>query len=166
VGRTRQNRRGQPRRFYFCRKPRYAGCMNRSALACLALFSLNPCAAAERQVMDSADILAALPGMTMTGNYADGTKFTETYHPDKAVTYQDDRGADTGNWFEKDGLFCTFYVSLQGACFKVVRTGANCYEYYVAEGQDGTKSVPSANWNSVGWDIKHPSTCDLSDKVV
>ncbi len=116
--------------------------------------------------MNSAEILAALPGMTMTGSYADGVKFTETYHSgQRRSAYQDDRGSDTGNWFEKDGLFCTFYVSLQGACFKVVRTGANCYEYYVAEGQDGIKSEPDAHWNSVGWDQAKPSSCDLSDKV-
>jgi hypothetical protein len=122
--------------------------------------------AAERHDMSGAEILAALPGMTMTGSYADGVKFTETYHADKHITYQDDRGSDTGSWFERDGLFCTFYVSLQGACFKVVRTGANCYEYYVAEGQDGIKSEPASHWNSVGWDVAKPSTCDLSDKVV
>lgn len=125
-----------------------------------------PALAAERREMSAAEILAVLPGMTMTGNYADGMKFTETYAPDKSIAYQDDRGSDTGNWFEKDGMFCTFYVSLQGACFKVVRSGANCYEYYVAEGQDGLKSEPGSHWNSVGWDVKHPSTCDLSDKVV
>jgi hypothetical protein len=122
--------------------------------------------AAERHQMSAAEILTVLPGMTMTGSYADGVKFTETYFLEKKIGYQDDRGSDTGNWFEKDGLFCTFYVNLQGACFKVVRTGANCYEYYVAEGQDGVKSEPAVSWNSVGWDVKHPSTCDLSDKVV
>ena len=134
--------------------------------AILLLFCCNPAAAGERYELSAAEILAALPGMTMTGSYADGMKFTETYALDKSIAYQDDRGSDTGNWFEKDGLFCTFYVSLQGACFKVVRTGANCYEYYVAEGQDGIKPAPASNWNSVGWDVKHPATCDLSDKVV
>ena len=132
----------------------------------MIVFMSVPSNAGERQAMGSADILALLPGMTMTGSYADGVKFTETYFPDKSIAYQDDRSSDTGHWFEKDGLFCTFYASLQGACFKVVRTGANCYEYYTAEGQDGVKSEPAANWNSVGWDIKQPSTCDLSDKVV
>ena len=135
---------------------------------CLILLSLTDgsALAAERHEMNSAEILAALPGMTMTGNYSDGMRFTETYAPDKSIAYQDDRGSDTGSRFEKDGLFCTFYLSLQGACFKVVRTGANCYEYYVAEGQDGVKSEPDSHWNSVGWDVKHPSTCDLSDKIV
>jgi hypothetical protein len=141
-------------------KTRLAHCMTLYMLSCLSAV------AGERQAMNRADILAALPGMTMTGSYADGVKFTETYAPDKSIAYQDDRGADTGNWFEKDGMFCTFYLSLQGACFKVVRTGANCYEYYVAEGQDGVKSEPAVSWNSVGWDVKQPSTCDLSDKVV
>jgi hypothetical protein len=141
----------------------------KSLVAQLTLLFTLSCAASlagERQEMGSADILAMLPGMTMTGSYADGVKFTETYFLDKRIAYQDDRVADTGSWFEKDGLFCTFYLSLQGACFKVVRTGANCFEYYVAEGQNGNKSEPSASWNSVGWDVKRPSTCDLSDKTV
>ena len=136
------------------------------ALCVIACLPAGAARGAERHEMSASEILAALPGMTMTGSYADGVRFTETYSPDKSIAYQDDRGSDTGNWFEKDGLFCTFYVSLQGACFKVVRTGANCYEYYVAEGQDGVKSEPAANWNSVGWDVKHPSTCDLADKIV
>ena len=122
--------------------------------------------AGDRHVMSDAEILATFPGMTMVGNYGDGVKFAETYHLGGNISYSDDQGVDAGNWFEREGLFCTFYKTANGACFQIVKTGANCFEMYVAEGQDGKKEVPSPNWNSVGWDEKRPSTCDLSDKTV
>jgi hypothetical protein len=130
-------------------------------LATLAL----PALAGERRQMSASELLATLPGMTMTGHYADGVKFTESYIGGGKIDYSDDLATDTGNWFERNGLFCTFYVKGQGACFKVVRTGENCFEMYVAESQDGTREE-NQNWNSVGWDIEKPSTCDLSEKIV
>jgi hypothetical protein len=130
----------------------------------IALFAL-PALAGERHQMSVSELLATLPGMTMTGHYADGVKFTESYLPGGKINYKDDHNADTGNWFERGGLFCTFYVQGQGACFNVVRTGENCFEMYVAESQDGTREE-NQNWNSVGWDIGKPSTCDLSEKIV
>lgn len=117
-------------------------------------------------LMSDAEILATFPGMTMVGNYADGVKFTETYHLGGKISYSDDFGTDTGRWFARDGLFCTFYIEANGACFKVIKTGVNCYEMYVAEGQDGKKQEPALGWNSVGWDEDRPSTCDLSDETV
>jgi hypothetical protein len=130
-------------------------------LATLAL----PVLAGERHQMSASELLSTFPGMTMTGHYADGVKFTESYLPGGKIDYKDDLNVDTGNWFERSGLFCTFYVQGQGACFKVVRTGENCFEMYVAESQDGTREE-NQNWNSVGWDIRKPSTCDLSEKIV
>ncbi len=130
----------------------------------LAILAL-PALASERRQMSASELLATLPGMTMTGHYADGVNFTESYLPGGKIDYKDDLNVDTGNWFERDGLFCTFYVQGQGACFNVMRTGENCFEMYVAESQDGTREQ-NQNWNSVGWDITKPSTCDLSEKIV
>jgi hypothetical protein len=130
-------------------------------LATLAL----PAHAGERRQMSASELLTTLLGMTMTGHYADGVKFTESYLQGGKIDYKDDLNVDTGNWFERDGLFCTFYVQGQGACFNVVRTGENCFEMYVVESQDGTREQ-NQNWNSVGWDITKPSTCDLSEKTV
>ena len=122
--------------------------------------------AGDRHVMSGAEILSTFPAMTMVGNYADGVKFAETYHLGGNISYRDDESTDTGNWFEREGLFCTFYKNADGACYKIVKTGLNCYEMYVGKGQDGEQHEPSLNWNSVGWDEKRPSTCDLSDKTV
>jgi hypothetical protein len=132
--------------------------------AVTALLS-QPAFASERHLMTTPELLATLPGMTMTGHYADGVKFTESYLGGGKIDYTDDLSIDTGNWFERNGLFCTFYVKGLGACFKVVRTGENCFEMYVAESQDGAKQE-NQTWNSVGWDINKPSTCDLSEKIV
>jgi hypothetical protein len=139
--------------------------MTRAAFTCAIASLVSAAFAGERHLMTTSELLATLPGMTMTGHYADGVKFTESYLGSGKIDYRDDLSVDTGNWFERNGLFCTFYVKGQGACFKVVRTGENCFEMYVAESQDGTKEE-NQNWNSVGWDIKKPSTCDLSEKIV
>jgi hypothetical protein len=122
--------------------------------------------AADSVQLDGLALLKAFSGKTIQGNYADGVQFTETYHPGVQITYQDDRESDTGNWFERNGLFCTFYVKGDGACFAIIKSGTNCYEMYVRENEDGTPSDLNGNWNSVGWDTSRPSTCDLSDKIV
>ena len=115
--------------------------------------------------MSGTDILITFPGMTMVGNYADGMKFRETYLSSGSITYKDDKSLTTGHWFERNGLFCTFYVAANGSCYTVKKSSANCYEYYVREEEDGTLSPMADKWNSVGWDETKPSTCDLSDKV-
>ena len=115
--------------------------------------------------MSGADILSTFPGITLTGNYADGIKFSETYGHSGAIDYRDDLSKTTGHWFERNGLFCTFYVGANGSCYTVQKSGANCYEYFIREEEDGTLSPMADKWNSVGWDETKPSTCDLSDKV-
>lgn len=115
--------------------------------------------------MAGADIAPVFSGMTMTGCYADGVKFTESYKSDGKIDYVDDNGADLGNWFEQQGLFCTFYVSQLGACFTVIRKGANCFEFHAVKDQEGT-AIDRDSWTSVGWDISKPATCDPADKTV
>jgi hypothetical protein len=116
--------------------------------------------------LDGLAVLQAFSGKTIQGNYADGMQFAETYHPGGNLTYRDDRESDTGHWFERNGLFCTFYVKGDGACFAIIKTGSNCYQMYVRENEDGSPSEMNGNWNSLGWDASRPSTCDLSDETV
>ncbi len=115
--------------------------------------------------MDGVELSAALSGMTMTGNYGNGVKFTETYHPDGSITYADDQGNDHGHWFVRGRLFCTFYETSNGACFSVKKSGDNCYEYFTQEEEDGSIHTDAGAWNSVGWDQGKQSSCDLADKV-
>ena len=105
--------------------------------ALLALAACSPSHANDAVQLDGLAVLEAFSGKTIQGNYADGVYFTETYHPGGNLTYQDDREADTGHWFERNGLFCTFYVKGDGACFAIMKTGENCYEMYVRENEDG-----------------------------
>jgi hypothetical protein len=126
---------------------------------------LIPSLALASEPMTSPEILNTFPGMTLIGNYADGMKFSETYETTGSIRYSDDQSKTTGHWFERNGLFCTFYVGANGACFAVKKSGANCYEYFIREEEDGTLSPQADKWNSVGWDETKPSTCDLSDKV-
>lgn len=115
--------------------------------------------------MTSGELSSSLSGMTMTGNYGNGVKFTETYHPDGSVTYADDQGNDRGRWFVRGGLFCTFYETSNGACFSVKKSGGNCYEYFTQEEEDGSIHADAGAWNSVGWDQGKVSSCDLADKT-
>jgi hypothetical protein len=115
--------------------------------------------------MTGAELSSSLSGMTMTGNYGNGVKFTETYHPDGSIDYWDDQGTDTGRWFVRDDLFCTFYDASEGACYSVRRSAANCYEYFTEEDESGTAHENAGNWNSVGWDRGKPSECDLAEKT-
>ncbi len=126
---------------------------------------LIPSLALAGEPMNSQEILKTFPGMTLVGNYSDGMKFSETYQQFGSINYSDDQSRTTGHWFERNGLFCTFYVDANGACFSVKKSGANCYEYFIREEEDGTLSPMADKWNSVGWDESKPSTCDLSDKV-
>ncbi len=136
------------------------------AISSLFLLMMSGIAVADNQrQLDGAEIIATFTGMSMVGNYADGVKFTETYHPNGSIDYHDDNMSADGHWYERHGLFCTFYTNVSGACFAVIKTGANCYEYYIREEEDGTVSPQAEKWNSVGWDKSKPSSCDLSDKV-
>ena len=101
----------------------------------------------------------------MTGNYGNGVTFTETYHPDGSIDYRDDEGSDTGRWYVRGNLFCTFYNASEGACYSVRRSAGNCYEYFTQEDETGATHENAGNWNSVGWDNSKPTGCDLTDKT-
>ena len=146
----------------------YADTM-RSFTIFTAFVVLAGCTASHAQdayPLDGPALLQAFAGRIIEGNYADGARFTETYHLGGTITYADDDETDSGRWFERHGLFCTFYVKGDGACFAIIKTGDNCYEMYVRENEDGSQGEMSGNWNSVGWDASRPSTCDLSGKTV
>jgi hypothetical protein len=115
--------------------------------------------------MSGAQISASLPGMTMTGNYGNGITYTETYHSNGSIDYWDDQGTDTGRWFVRGDLFCTFYDASEGACYSVRRSAENCFEYFTQEDETGETHENAGNWNSVGWNRDKPSECDLADKT-
>lgn len=131
----------------------------------LALHISAASALADDARMDGPSLKAIFPGMTMTGNYGNGVNFTETYHPDGSIDYWDDEGSDTGRWFVRGNLLCTFYDLSEGACYSVRRSAENCYEYFTQEDEAGASHENAGSWNSVGWDRDKPSGCDLADKT-
>ena len=115
--------------------------------------------------MGGQEISSVFNGMTMTGNYGNGINFTETYNADGSIDYRDDQGGDSGRWFIRGSLFCTFYDASEGACYSVRKSAENCFEYFTEEDEAGEVHENAGSWNSVGWDITKPSTCDLTDKT-
>ena len=137
-----------------------------AAFLCLVLpVSAQQTAGGPASRMSGAQLSASLPGMTMTGNYGNGVTYTETYHPDGSIDYWDDAGTDTGRWFVRGDLFCTFYDASEGACYSVRRSAGNCFEYFTEQDEAGASHENAGNWNSVGWDREKPSECDLADKT-
>jgi len=123
----------------------------------------GPAGAGER--LRDGEIERSFAGVTLDGVYRDGTFFSESYHEDGSIRYHDADGADSGEWSVRDGRFCTFYESQQGACFFVERDGANCFTFF-AETQSGSgPSKPEPDWTSRGWNRSLPPTCPKAPEI-
>jgi len=147
----------EPARTPFIRAIALAG------LAALASLAATPAPAGER--VPEHEIASLLSGLTLDGIYHNGAFFTETYNTDGSIRYHDIDGADSGQWSVKDGKFCTFYESQEGACFFVERDGANCFTFYVPDEKGGPDAGPAQEWTSRGWDRRKPSTCPTAPEI-
>jgi len=112
-----------------------------------------------------AEIAALFSGVTLDGIYNNGAFFSETYSEDGSVRYHDIDGSDSGQWSVRDGKFCTFYDSQEGACFFVERDGANCFTFFVPEETGSPDAGPAKDWTSRGWDRRKPSTCPTAPEI-
>ena len=127
---------------------------------CLAaILSLIVSAASAGQSMTAAEIDEVFYGITLDGIYNDGTFFSETYFEDGTIRYHDAAGADSGEWFTREDMFCTFYKDQQGACFFVVREGENCFTFFEPAAGESDAIVPSPDWTSRGWNRQREATC-------
>ena len=126
-------------------------------IACLAVVSAAAASAGER--MSGADIGRTFRGITLDGIYDDGAFFSETYFDDGSIRYHDSNGADSGEWSVSGDTFCTFYEDQTGACFFVVRDGANCFTFYESIEDGSGKMVPRRDWTSRGWNRDAEATC-------
>ena len=131
--------------------------------------------AAARSWMTVEAMREAFAGQTLDGHYGSGTTWTETYYPDGRIDYREGSRAAKGRWNFRGASFCTFYdppyaPAFVGGCWQVLKTGANCYEFYTAgfqwpgrgedEGEEGGSGPDrQIRWNARGWRTSEPSTC-------
>jgi len=111
------------------------------------------------QSMAAAEIETTFRGITLDGVYNDGSFFSETYFDNGTIRYHDALGADSGDWWVRGNMFCTFYEMQQGSCFFVVREGDNCFTFFKPERGPGGEIVPRESWTSRGWNREHKATC-------
>lgn len=157
------------------RSGRRRECIGAAVAAALAvLLDATPTAGADTPTLSETAIREAIVGHTLDGHYGHGVTWTETYRQDGGLDYREAHVSATGRWsFRPGNVFCTFYDpgpagTLPGGCWLVVRTSANCFEFYAAdqapiEPEDG--SAPPLRWNAQGWRRDTPSTCNEKPSV-
>lgn len=147
-----------------------SSCRLRCGLTLLLAAGLAARAWAVPPYLDEAGIRKAIVGHTLDGHYGNGVTWTEVYGKDGRLDYREVGRQAAGNWHFRPGdVFCTFYdpspfPGLNGGCWLVLKTSANCFEFYVAD-----ETAPAApaeegapepgRWNAQGWRRGEPSTC-------
>jgi hypothetical protein len=118
----------------------------------------------------------AFIGKTLDGHYGDGTTWTEAYLDSGRLDYREGNKRAAGDWSFRGHVFCTFYdppllrPPLAGGCWTAIKSGANCYEFYLAslgrdEPVDEEGGGPIRRWNARGWRQGEPSTCQDKPSV-
>jgi hypothetical protein len=117
--------------------------------------------------MSEQELSATFAGHTIDGHYPGGRAFTETYASSGRVDYRDDLKATGGRWSITDGTFCTIYDNdPTGGCFRVLRSGPNCFEFYfVARTEEEARQPRSPDWTARGWLTGESSTCTEGQNV-
>ena len=117
--------------------------------------------------MSEASMRRAFIGRTLDGHYGNGQTWTETYFADGRLDYREPLRGAVGDWFFRGQVFCTFYDpeqahALSGGCWHALKAGANCYEFYLATGDDlGSDETGGApHWTARGWRRGEPATCE------
>lgn len=103
--------------------------------------------------MSAGELEQAFAGKTITGRYASGRPFTETYRADRRVEYREGGTRFGGRWSIEAGTFGTIYDGdSTGGCFRVARVAGNCYEFYfVARTEaDATTRPGRPEWTARG----------------
>jgi hypothetical protein len=103
--------------------------------------------------MSAGELEQAFAGKTITGRYASGKPFSETYRADHGLEYREKGVLFGGRWSIEAGTFCTIYDRDQsGGCFRVARVARNCYEFYfVARTEaDAARRPKQPHWTARG----------------
>jgi hypothetical protein len=120
-------------------------------------------ALANTKWMGDADIRAAFAGVTIEGIYASEVTFVESYAADGRIEYTEARRKMTGQWSVVNAQFCTIYDgAVTGGCFRVVRLGDNCFEFYFQSRDEQKAAEPDPgkpSWTAQGWRKDEKATC-------
>ena len=122
-------------------------------------------------------------GQTLDGHYGSGLNWTESYANNGRLDYREGARRASGSWSFRGPVFCTFYDPVfrgvfSGGCWQVLKTSANCYEFFTAarapgatgpdrkdDGDDSAEPGARTQWNARGWRRDQPSTCEDKPSV-
>jgi hypothetical protein len=124
-------------------------------------------ASQEAPWMSETDLRSTFAGQTIDGHYPNGSTFTETYDGTGRIDYRDTMRSSGGRWSIVEGTFCTIYDDdPTGGCFRVIKSGTNCFEFYfVARTEDEASRPRSPDWTARGWLADRNSTCTEGSNV-
>ena len=89
--------------------------------------------AVTHRALTATELRLLLPGLTLTGEYADGSGWSEHFAPDGRSRYTDGTGTAEGRMtYRAPGVCFTYGASpdLSGGCFEVWRRGRRCFDFY------------------------------------
>ena len=112
--------------------------------------------------LNDLEIRREIIGHDFAGVYADGKPWQELYRADGTLTYNENRRSVDGYWTVEANVFCTLYWgTITGGCWQVRANGANCFEFYAADGRQGSPSATEAQrtWTARGWQKDKAPTC-------
>jgi hypothetical protein len=128
-----------------------------------AVMALAWPAFANTKWMGDADIRAAFAGSTIEGIYSNQVTFVESYAANGRIDYVEAHRKMSGQWSVINAQFCTIYdVSPTGGCFRVVRLGDNCFEFYFQSRDEQKAAEPDSgkpSWTAQGWRKGEKPTC-------
>lgn len=117
---------------------------------------------AEPGWLSEAEMQQAFAGTTLEGRYGNGRPFTESYHHDGRIEYQERGNIVRGRWSLESGTFCTIYdVDPTGGCYRVKKVKANCFEFYFVARtqQQAREDQRDPSWTARGSVSGRPGSC-------
>ncbi len=114
--------------------------------------------------MNEDDLRATFAGKEISGQYTNGQTFTESYKLDGSLVYTESGLRFSGSWSITTGTFCTIYdENATGGCYRVSRTGSNCFEFYFIARTRQQATTPEEHskpkWSARAWHSDKQSTC-------
>ncbi len=132
---------------------RFTGAMVLGFLLAIGL-GHPPATALAKEWLSATEIESGLGGKTLEGMYATGQRFTERYLSGGQLEYVESGVLVTGHWSVTAGTLCTIYdTDPAGGCYRVARSGSNCYEFYFVSRSEAAAPGPpdvKPDWTARG----------------